>query len=296
MSNTPDKDDFSIRTGRIVNDEKIILLLEHDKMMNAGIPHTEVAISLKDKNWQRGSLKFNGICAVSLPEVAVEKFCICTIGDEGDFLEMNSGKTNAGKIENANGLASIDNINGEFVAVGILGKIFRKSVGSPWENISLNDAKINLESSCSYPKGGILVCGWEGGAAFVDDANKTSEIIETGTNVILTSICCDNNGEILICGQRGTILRGTKDNLNLLNIDVKEDFWSIVKFKGLIYVSSISGLYILNDDNSLKRVVFEGEVIPSTFYHLDNYKNTKLLSVGRQDAVFFDGDNWERIL
>jgi hypothetical protein len=85
--------------------------------------------------------------------------------------------------------------------------------------------------------------------------------------------------------------------LRPLNLEgIIEDFWSIAKFQGNVYVSSITALYQLVDDESLELVEFDDEVIPTSFYRLDTYEDSLLLSVGQKDAVLFDGKAWTRIL
>jgi hypothetical protein len=116
-------------------------------------------------------------------------------------------------------------------------------------------------------------------------------------DVILTSIICDKEGEIFACGQKGVILRGTKDSLRPLNLEgITDDFWSIAKFRGEVYVSSTTALYKLVDDETLELVKYSGEEIPTSFYHLDTYEDSHMLSVGQKDAVLFDGEEWVRIL
>ena len=126
---------------------------------------------------------------------------------------------------------------------------------------------------------------------------KNVERFESGTNVILTDIICDQDGEVLTCGQNGTIVRGVKNALKPLNLEgITDDFWSITRFQGEVYVSSITALYRLVDDQTLELVKFDGEEIPTSFYHLDTYGDSLLLSVGQKDAVLFDGNEWIRIL
>ena len=181
------------------------------------------------------------------------------------------------------------------MAVGIIGGIYRMKDPHTWEELSNPSVTANLEAVCEDPSGGFLACGWDGLVAHYEGGSV--EQLESGTNVILTDIICDDGGEIFACGQRGIILRGTKGALRPLNVEgIIEDFWSIAKFQGDVYVSSITALYKLVDDENLELVKFDDKVIPTSFYRLDTYEDSLLLSVGQKDAVLFDGKAWTGIL
>jgi hypothetical protein len=213
----------------------------------------------------------------------------------GKYTAVVDGSVVSGIIVDEGALASTDVIRGSVMAVGIIGGRYRMKDPHTWEDLSKASVTANFEAVCEYPSGGLLVCGWDGLVAHYDGGSV--ERLESGTNVILTDIICDGNGGILACGQRGIILRGTKGALGPLNLEgIVEDFWSIAKFQGDVYVSSITALYKLCENERLELVEFDDEVIPASFYRLDTYEDALLLSVGQKDAVLFDGKAWTRIL
>ena len=295
MSNTPSLDDFNIRTGCIVNPDLVYLLLEAPKIAEKDIPHTSIGVWQRNKDWIKASLDYDGIStAVCAGESGGMKVVI--VGATGSFTAIDGGRATNGIIKKKeDALASVNNVHGSIIAVGILGRIYRMKDQSSWDDLTDESIKTNIESICEYPGGGFLVCGWQGLVALYDgDAAKR---FESGTNVILTSIICDKDGEMLACGQKGTIVRGSKDSLKPLELEgITDDFWSIAKFQGEVYVSSITALYKLVDDETLELVKYDGEEIPTSFYHLDTYEDSLMLSVGQKDAVLFDGKEWTRIL
>jgi hypothetical protein len=295
MTDAPSLSKMEMRVGRIIDPNTIILLLELDAAAQRDIPHTGIAIWRRAQDWKKLRIDYNGIDVTGFPGRSGPEPSYVIIGNTGKYTAVLDGSAVSGFIVRENALASADVIRGSVMAVGIIGGVYRMKDPHAWEQLSNPLVTANLEAVCEYPSGGFLVCGWDGLVAHYDGAGV--EQLESGTNVILTDIICDDGGEIFACGQRGIILRGTKGALRPLNLEgIIEDFWSIAKFQGNVYVSSISALYQLVDDESLELVEFDDEVIPTSFYRLDTYEDSLLLSVGQKDAVLFDGKAWTRIL
>jgi hypothetical protein len=290
----PSLEELKIRTGAIVDPNLIYLLMEDPVLAEQDVPHTTVAIWQPSKQWIRASLDYDGISiAVTPGDPGVRKVVI--VGSTGKCTVIVGGKAMPGVIKDEDGLASANYVHGSVIAVGILGGVYRMQDRNSWEDLTNNSVEENLSAVCVHPSDGFLVCGWQGLMALYD--RGTVERLESGTNVILASVICDNDGEIIACGQNGTIVRGSKDALKRLDLGrITVDFWSIVKFQGEIYVSSTTELYKLVDDDTLELITFDGEVIPTSFYHLDTYEDSLMLSVGQKDAVLFDGEEWTRIL
>ncbi len=280
------------RTGKIVERDRIFLLLEDPELAEQDIPHAAVAIWQPDKEIVRASIEHNAI-SIAVNPVTRE---IVMVGSGGRFTVTGGGKkTVTGTIREDYDFSKAAYADDSIIAVGIAGSVFRMTGRETWKDISRPEVDEILEAACSFPDGGFLVCGWNGLVAHYTE--RGVERCDTGSNVILTSLICDESGEILACGQRGTIVRGAKDALAPLDLEgVTEDFWSIARFQGEIYVASMNALYRLADDETLQLVKFEDEVIPTSFYHLDVFEDTHLLSVGMSDAVLFDGAEWTRIL
>ncbi|MEH6814531.1 MAG: hypothetical protein V7677_18505 [Motiliproteus sp.] len=295
MSNTPSLDNFIIRTGCIVNPDLVYLLLESPEIAEKDIPHTSIGVWQRNKDWIKASLEYDGISAAVCAGDSGGKRVVI-VGSTGNFTAIDGGRATNGIIKKKeDALASVNFVHGSVLAVGILGRIYRMKDPSSWDVLTNELIKTNIESSCEYPAGGFLVCGWQGLVAHYHGV--VAERLESGTNVILTCIICDDDGEIFACGQKGTIVHGKKNSLKPLWLDgITDDFWSITKFQGEIYVSSTVALYKLVDDETLELVKFDGEEIPISFYHLDTYEDSLMLSVGKKDAVIFDGKDWTRIL
>jgi hypothetical protein len=296
MAEAPTVEQFNLRTGRILNPDAAVILLEDPVIAAEDIPYTVIAIWKRgNPEWYRGSIEQNGVSIAVVPPIGDREKQLVIVGTSGKSTVMDSKGVTPGIIRQDYDFSAAALIEGSAVAVGINGSVNRLIDRDRWADLSQQDV-VNevLEGVCPYPQGGFLVCGWSGLIAHF--GGKSVERCETGTNVILTGAICDESGEIHACGQRGTILRGTKDALVKLELPETEDFWSIVRYQGKIHVASTNALYRLRDDDTLELVKFEDEVIPTSFYHLDVYQDTHLLSVGMKDAVIFDGSAWTRIL
>jgi hypothetical protein len=295
MSDTPSLSKSEIRTGRIIDSNTIIFLLELTAAAQRDIAHTGIGIWQRFGVWKKLRLDYNGIDVTEFPGRSGSEPSFVIIGNTGKYTAALDGSAVSGTIVDEDALASANVVRGSVMAVGITGGVYRMKDPHTWEQVSKPSVTANLEAVCEYPSGGFLVCGWDGLIAHYEGASV--EKLESGTNVILTDIICDDGGEIFACGQRGIILRGLKGAIRPLNLEgIIEDFWSIAKFQGDVYVSSITSLYKLIDDDSLELVQFDGEEIPTSFYRLDTYEDSLLLSVGQKDAVLFDGKDWMRIL
>lgn len=294
MTIAPSLEKYTIRTGRILGPDTVILLLESPEIAELDIPHAAIAIWRRGQDWIKHSVDFNAMAVSRLPNPSGSDVQFVIIGNTGKFAVVTDQGLGSGDIVVDDALASVTVVHSSVMAVGILGGIYQMTGPSTWQEVNTPSLTTNLSAICEYDASSSLVCGWEGLVAHLDGDNV--RLLESGTNVILTSILCEES-QVLACGQRGTILQGGLDTLTPLFLDgITEDFWSIARFHGETYVSSIMGLYRVVDDETLELVKFEDEVVASTFYHLDNYEDSLLLSVGMKDAVLFDGQEWVRIL
>ncbi len=114
------------------------------------------------------------------------------------------------------------------------------------------------------------------------------------TNLILSKVCCAEDGNVYIGGQNATLIRGRHDAWEVIPIDdFDDDIWGLAWFNGKLYISTLSDLYTLNTDNSIIKVDI-GDKSVSTFYHITAADGV-LWSIGRKDVMAFDGNIWTRI-
>lgn len=292
----PSLTNFSIRTGTIVTPDSVLLILEEQQIAEEGISHTELAFWRRDKDWVRFSLDYDAISAAASYDQSTKNYKLIVVGDSGDCTQFMTGSDILhAEIDGGEGIASINVVNNRFLVTGIRGKIFDLTSIENIRKIYDNQLSENIESSCQYIDGKTVLCGWKGLLASVE--NSKIKKFDSGTNVILTDVSQKNEDELLICGQKGTVLTGHIDSLVAIDQDdVEEDFWSIRPFQGNSYVTSSTAMYQILENKTLRLFEFNGEEVPTTFYHIDTLDDSLMLLIGEKDALLFDGEEWIRIL
>ncbi len=148
-----------------------------------------------------------------------------------------------------------------------------------------------FEDICGFGGEEIYAVGWNGeiwqwnGTRWANYASPT--------NLILTGACCGGDGKVYVCGQNGTLIRGRSDTWELIEFEnVTEDFWDVCWFKGRLYVSSMTMLFIVTNGELLP--VDFGADSPATYGRLTEAENV-LWSIGSADVFSFDGTAWARV-
>jgi hypothetical protein len=117
--------------------------------------------------------------------------------------------------------------------------------------------------------------------------------LQSPTNLILTDVCCAEDGNVYACGQAGTLLRGRNDTWDVIDHGATtEDFWSVVWIHGALYLSTMLGIFVLRDD--ALQMINMGDDHASTYYHLSAADDV-LWSIGAKDLMAFDGTTWSRV-
>ncbi len=139
--------------------------------------------------------------------------------------------------------------------------------------------------------GELYACGWSGEIWRLSD--NAWRQIASPTNVILSGATVASSGEIVVCGRLGTILRGRVDRWEVIeHAQTTEDFWSVATFRERIHVSSLRGIYQLDQDHLLP--VDDASPIAS-YYHL-SANDEIMISVGARSVLLTDGDDWQQII
>lgn len=117
--------------------------------------------------------------------------------------------------------------------------------------------------------------------------------LESPTNMILENVLCAPDGSVYITGQLGILIRGRKNNWEVMEQDLTDDnFWDMTWFNGGIWLSTIKSLYAIRN-STLSEVDLGLEIKPS-FRYLDA-KDGVLWSFGSNSLIYFDGDSWTEV-
>ncbi|MBF8797070.1 type IV secretion system immunity protein Tsi7 [Pseudomonas aeruginosa] len=215
----------------------------------------------------------------------------------GDIHEeqLPDGDDAIGGRGNMRGVASID---GVAYACGMDRQVYRRFDENDWRAIDSgarppagSEAVVGFEAIGGFGAREIYAVGWDGEIWQYD--GKRWQPRESPTNLILTAICCAEDGSVYACGQAGTLLRGRNDHWEIIaQDDVDEDLWSLAWFDGALYVSSATAVYTLVGGH-LKEVDF-GDEQPQRCFHLSAADGV-LWSIAAKDIFSFDGQQWTRI-
>ena len=127
---------------------------------------------------------------------------------------------------------------------------------------------------------------WKGKGPFQDMGLPTS--------VWLNRILVEDEKNVWICGDKGTLLRGNHiDGFREAAPAGGETFLSMAQFEGRIYLASATGLYVLERGRiSRVRATLEPELYDA---HILDAVDGVLWSIGYRDIARFDGRVWQRL-
>jgi hypothetical protein len=150
---------------------------------------------------------------------------------------------------------------------------------------------VGLQALAAH-EGQLGACGWAGEMWMLSGQHwRRSEI---PTNMILAGLAIAPEGQWFVCGRYGTFYRSTLDQWEDLNKGaLPDDLWSVVHFKGRLFVSAIRSNFEFIDDQ-FKPV--NDDMPDATYYHLSANQDV-MVSVGHRSVLAtFDGDDWVRVI
>ncbi len=195
-------------------------------------------------------------------------------------------------------MRGISTIEGKAYAVGMERQVYRRDDANNWTCID-QTARPDPEDKTVYSFEGID--GFSGSEIYA--AGRRGEIWRydgniwtrqnSPTNMILTRVCCADNGDTYICGRVGTLIRGRYERWEIIEHNkTTEDFWGIAWYNNHLYLSTMREVFML-DGNELNPIDF-GKDKPSSCFALSSADGV-LWSIGAKDIMAYDGQEWTRI-
>lgn len=294
---SPDIDNLIIR-GAVVRDKNVGFILACDpEEIDNDEQHTYLFTYHKGK-FSSGRVNFNAqdCCIVNSPE-----FAVVSISAQGHYsAEARSGftadnvfKRTKSEKQKFGDFRSVTTISGTSYIVGYQGMVFKMKSFLEWELVGggLNE-EIDLEDIDGYGHADLYVVGFNGGL-YVFDGKKWNQL-ELPTNVTLGCVKCALDDRVFIGGDKGVLMVGYGNRWQIFDQDIiTDDIWDIEEFNGIIYVSTLSGVYTIKENELHK--IDTGELSSATTYKL-TVCDEVLWSVGAKDIFSFDGSAWSRIV
>lgn len=294
-------DKYSFRTGALRTRELAYILVIDDKLSEDQLPHTIYCMLNKDK-WSQDLVKWsaNSSCVVKTPKeqfIAIGEYGNAYILGSGEKLDEVIGKgDNSPKKRGA--LREVRNIGGKAYVCGMDRQVYRRDATDTWTCVDGDmrhaesaDIVFGFESIHGFDEKEIYAVGWFGEIWQYDGKKWVRH--ESPTNLILTKVFCAPDGNVYICGQRGTLIKGRGSKWEIIAEDSTDhDLWDLQWYSDKLYLSSMRLIYTLEDDEL--KYVDTGDEIAETCYHLDAADGI-LWSIGAKDILQFDGHEWKRI-
>jgi hypothetical protein len=239
-----------------------------------------------DRNWNAVA-----VCVVKKPS---EK--MVAVGEDGEVFTYVAGSHDEESIRpQPVVLRNVAVVDGIAVACGMKRQVYRRVAEKSWSTFSAPPPKqgenAGFEAICGFDATEIYAVGWNG--EIWEWTGSTWAKHDSPTNLILTGATCAEDGNVYICGQTGTLLRGRHDRWELIELeDFDEDLWDVHWFDGRLYLASMTSLYTYMPAGLLP--VDFGEDAPATCYRLSDAEGV-LWSVGSDDVFSFDGTAWLRV-
>jgi hypothetical protein len=239
--------------------------------------------------------KFLGIDQEQGDLIAVGEYGECIAISPSGTLTEESVSSSGSDPANRGPLRGGVCVASSIVVVGMDRQVYLRRPGGAWSTLeaglpSAETAGLGYEAITAFSFQEMYAAGWDGELVMFD-GNKWHGIVSP-TNQILVSLTTGTDGFVYGCGRNGLVIRGRKDQWEVVDNDVVDDFWSITWFQEALYLSSMQGIYKLQG-NSLSPIDVS-VTAAETFYALSATADV-LWSIGPKDVIAFDGNTWTRI-
>ena len=227
------------------------------------------------------------------------------VGDNGECAVVGSGggdrdeyvTTSDKSPRNTGHIRSATTIGNDVIVVGMQRQVYRRVGGKGWVDMMEGippldpDRVAGFECVLAVSNDEIYAAGWDGEIWLFDGDRWTQ--VDSPTNRIITSLCLNEEGDVIGCGRNGMIIKGRRDTWRVVDdIECPDDLWSVESYSGTVYASALRFMYALSD-SGLGEVEF-GSLELGSFGLLVSGGGV-LWSIGEKDLASFDGKTWSRL-
>ncbi len=240
--------------------------------------------SMENVNWSA--------VAVCVPRRPVEQ--MVAVGEDGEVFTYVGGVSAQERIKpEPLALRNLGVIDGLAYACGMGRQVFRRDGVDDWVAMHAPETTqtAGFEAIDGFSADEIYAVGWNGEIWQWGNGSWTSH--DTPVEVVLTGVCCADDGQVYACGQDGTLLIGRNGMWRQVPATPPIDFWDVHWYDGRVFLASMQRLYTCDSEGNLAPVDF-GPDAPSWCYRLSSAEGV-LWSVGNSDVFSFDGRVWQRV-
>jgi hypothetical protein len=227
---------------------------------------------------------------------------IVAISPYGDYWELESlsNEKRVGKLSKFTGnLRRLASIDGTFYACGMDRVALRRTSAGRWAAFGPGPLKddpkvVGFEDIAGYSPTELYAVGW-GGEIWWYDGKKWRRA-DSPTSAILSSMTCSPDGKVYVVGHDGVMLKGRRDQWELVETERTDHLKDVAQLGGQIYVCTDFGLFKLEESGLVEETDFAAEEDrPATCLHLLETPG-ELVSLGTKDVFVKRDAAWYRLV
>jgi hypothetical protein len=299
-------ENFSYITGIVRNKQLAFLAIVSDELATDNTDHSYF-LGWQNGDWQyyeddpekEWSIVSMTICEYPTPQVIA-------IGAWGEVLCVGGGDVHEEQIISGDDspktrgpLRFVRSIDGIAYAVGMGRQVYKRVDLNNWISIDQgarpeagNKELVGFDAIDGFSATEIYAVGRNGEIWIFN--GKIWRQIDSPTNMILTNLCCANDGNVYACGRNGTLLKGRGDEWEIIDHELlTDDLWGLAWFNDKLYISTRKIIFEMASKDDII-IVDMGKDKASTCYHLSAADGV-MWSIGAKDVMAFDGKTWTRI-
>jgi hypothetical protein len=291
--------DLIIRTAAVLSSRCGFIYACDPKLERRKQPHAFIFLWDNGKI-ERGDCNYDAhsVCLIDKPaegtvDVSEAGYYTADTQDDRVTQDIFANSSPSPKEKRARGIRSVHEIGGYAHAIGIRGMVYRLDELDRWTRIDEGlPNTFDGQAIHGFSGSELFAVGMKGDVWYFDGKVWSRQDIPTNAN--LTSVKCTPDGTVYIGGHAGILIRGQRNQWSLIDhSEMDEDIWDLEWFHGRLFVSTLDGLFVLQD-NHLRPVAY-GKQTPKSTYQLSTYGDV-MWSNGENDIMEFDGKTWTRIV
>lgn len=274
--------------------ENLIYVITKDRKLPVGKIDESTFVDCKkghigvigNRNWNAV-----GICIARKPE---EQMVV--VSEDGHVFTFKSGVAFDESIfPQPVGLRGLGVVNGFPVAFGMGRQVYKRINENTWVpmHAPIPEIRENVGflSISGFNDNEMYVVGFNG--EMWEWNGQVWKNRKTPFNLMLTDVCCGDDGQVYVCGQSGTLLKGRHNEWESVLLENNaDDYWGLSWFKDKLFIATLNELFTLENDQLIP--VNFGLHRPESFGKLTQSDGI-LWSIGTSDLWNFDGHKWQKI-
>jgi len=238
------------------------------------------------------------IALVNMPKGRV----VIALSPYGDYWELESlsTKEDVGKIAKFTGnLRRLVAVDGKFFACGMDRVALKRNKTGSWTSFGPGALKddpkvVGFEDIAGYSVTELYAVGWGGEIWWYD--GKKWQRADSPTSAILSSMTCAPDGMVYVVGHDGVMLKGRRDQWELVETGRTENLKDVAHLDGQIYVCTDFALFKFQKSGLVEETDFaQVDDRPATCLHLLE-SSGELVSLGTKDVFVKQGAAWYRLV